>query len=337
LGNKTKEGVKMKQAVGVGAALMDLVTSVSEEWVVRQKKAKGGMNPVAWGEMGRILGNVESLTTIPGGSASNTMIGLSRLGGLVRFVCKVGNDDLGDIYSQNLFHNGVEGYIRKSATPTGRVLSVVTPDAQRTMYTYLGASAELVPTEISDIPFRNANVLYLEGYLAYNPTLLLYCVNIAKADGLEVAFDCGSFGVIQECRFIIDKLIEENSIDILIANEDEAKILTNVEEELACMEMAKMAKMAIVKIGKKGSIIGTKDEIFRINALEVKAIDTTGAGDLWASGFLYGYLNDWPIEKCGELASATASEVIQVMGSVIPDAGYKRLIKIRNDIVASLK
>jgi len=327
----------MKQAVGVGAALVDLVTTVSEEWIVRQKKAKGGMNPVTWGEMGRILGNVEHLVTIPGGSASNTMIGLAKLGGKARFVCKVGNDDLGDVYSQNLFRNGVEGFIRKSATPTGRVLSAVTPDAQRTMYTYLGASAELVPTEISDVPFRNAHVLYLEGYLAYAPTILLECVNVAKANDLEVVFDCGSFGVIQERRFIIDKLIEEKSIDILIANEDEAKILTNVEEELACMEMAKMAKIAIVKVGKKGSIICANDEILRINAVEAQAVDTTGAGDLWASGFLYGYLNDWPLEKCGELASAIASEVIQVMGPIIPEAGYERLIKIRDGIANSLK
>jgi len=327
----------MKQAVGIGAALMDLVTSVSDEWVARQKKPKGGMNPVTWGEMGRILGNIEQVTTIPGGSASNTMIGLARLGGSARFVCKVGNDDLGDLYSQNLFHCGVEGFIRKSATPTGRVLSAVTPDAQRTMYTYLGASAELVPTEISDVPFLNASVLYLEGYLAYAPTILLECVNAARANDLEIVFDCGSFGVIQERRFILDQLIGEGDIDILIANEEEAKMLTNVEEELACMEMAKMAKIAIVKIGKKGSIICAKDEIFRIEAVDAKAIDTTGAGDLWASGFLYGYLNDWPLEKCGELASAVASEVIQVMGPVIPDAGYERLIKIRDKIAKSLK
>jgi len=327
----------MKQAVGIGAALMDLVTTVTDEWVVRQKKPKGGMNPVSWGEMGRILGNVELLTTIPGGSASNTLIGLAKLGGLARFVCKVGNDDLGDVYSQNLFHSGVEGFIRKSATPTGRVLSAVTPDAQRTMYTYLGASAELVPTEISDVPFRDANVLYLEGYLAYAPTILLQCVNAARAHDLEVIFDCGSFGVIQERRFILDELIGAGDIDILIANEDEAKILTNVEEELACMEMAKMAKIAIVKIGKKGSIICAKDEIFRINAVEAKAIDTTGAGDLWASGFLYGYLHDWPLEKCGELASAVAAEVIQVMGPIIPDSGYEKLIKVRDKIAKNLK
>jgi sugar/nucleoside kinase (ribokinase family) len=205
------------------------------------------------------------------------------------------------------------------------------------MYTYLGASAELLPTEISYIPFSKAYIVYLEGYLAYNPSMLLHCVQVAKNSGLEIAFDCGSFEVIQDCRFIINKLIEDNAIDILIANEDEARILTNVEEDLACMEMAKMAKIAVVKLGKKGSIIGEKDNTLRISAPDALAIDTTGAGDLWAAGFLYGYLNDWPLEKCGKLASAAASEVIQVMGSIIPDDGYKRLIKIRNDIAAGLK
>jgi len=327
----------MKQIVGVGAALIDLVASVSEEWVVRQKKQKGGMNPVNWGEMGRILGNVEDISIIPGGSASNTMIGLARLGGKARFVCKVGNDDLGDTYSMNLYRSGVEGYVRKSASPTGRVLSAVTPDAQRTMFTYLGASSELLPTEVSEAPFQDSHFLYLEGYLAYNPSILLHCVHIARSKGLEVVFDCGSFGVVQDCRFIIDKLIEERSIDILIANEDEARILTSVEEDLACMEMAKMAKIAIVKIGKKGSIIGVKDEITRIGAVEAKAVDTTGAGDLWASGFLYGYLNNWPLEKCGELASAAAAEVVQVMGPIIPDENYGKLLEVRDKIEASLK
>ncbi|MDR1813125.1 MAG: adenosine kinase [Candidatus Fibromonas sp.] len=327
----------MKQVVGVGAALIDLITSVSEEWIVRQKKPKGGMNPTNWGEMGLILGNVENLSTMPGGSASNTMIGLSRLGGSARFVCKVGNDDLGDIYSLNLYHNGVHGYVRKSTTPTGRVLSAVTPDAQRTMFTYLGASSELLPTEISEASFNNAKILYLEGYLAYNPTIILHCINIAKNNGMEVIFDCGSFGVIQDCRFIIDKLISEKSIDILIVNEDEARALTNVEEDLACMEMTKMAKIAVVKLGKKGSIIGIGDEILKIGTPEVKAVDTTGAGDYWAAGFLYGYLNDWPLDRCGELASAIASEAVQVLGPVIPDKSYENLIKIRDKIANSLK
>ena len=322
----------MKQVVGVGAALVDLVAPVSDEWVVRQKKQKGGMNLVSWGEMGLVLGNIEELQTIPGGSASNTIVALSRLGAATRFVCKTGNDDLGDIYSLNLYHNGVDGYVRKSTTPTGRVLSAVTPDAQRTMFSYLGASSELFPAEITDTAFQNMNILYLEGYLAYNPTILLHCINIAKNYDMEVVFDCGSFNVINDCRFIIDKLIEEKKIDILIANEDEAKALTSVEEDLACMEMAKMAKIAVVKVGKKGSIIGVEDQIFTVETPKVNAVDTTGAGDFWAAGFLYGYLNEWNVEKCGKLASACAAEVVQVMGAVIEDSAYERLIKIRNEI-----
>jgi len=329
----------MEQAIatGVGAALIDLVTTVNEGWVQRQKKQKGGMHQMKWGEMGNILCNVEQVKVIPGGSASNTIIGLSKLGGKARFVCKVGNDDLGDTYSFSLYNSGVEGYIRKSTTPTGRVLSAVTPDAQRTMFTYLGASAELVTTEISDVPFRDAKVLYLEGYLAYNPSILLHCVRMAKDNDLEVVFDCGSFGVVNDCRFIIDELIKEGFIDILIANEDEARALTKVEEDLACMEMAKMAKIAVVKIGKKGSLIcNGSNEIIRIGTPNVTAIDTTGAGDLWASGFLYGYLNGWPLEKCGELASVVAAEVVQVMGPVIPESGYERLIKFRDKIASKV-
>ncbi|MDR0515964.1 MAG: adenosine kinase [Fibromonadaceae bacterium] len=322
----------MKQAIGIGAALVDLVTSVSEGWIVRCKKQKGGMYLVNWGEIGRILGNVDDLVTLPGGSASNTMVGLAKLGGQARFICKVGNDELGDLYSLNLYRSGVNGFVRKSATPTGRVLSAVTPDAQRTMFTYTGASAELLATEISYEPFENTNVLYIEGYLAYNPSILLHCINVAKDLGLQVIFDCGSYTVINDCRFILDSLINERKIDIIIANSDEAKALTGREEHLACTEMAKMAKTAIVKIGKKGSLVCDGGEVLHINAIEVKAIDTTGAGDLWASGFLYGYLNEWPIEKCAKLASAVAAEVVQVMGSIIPDESYSKLLKIRDEI-----
>jgi sugar/nucleoside kinase (ribokinase family) len=322
----------MKKVIGVGAALIDLITSVSEDWVVRHKKQKGGMNQINWGEMGLLLGAVDDIVIRPGGSASNTMIGLSKLGGEARFICKVGNDDLGDIYSLNLYRSGVNGFIRKGATATGRVLSAVTPDAQRTMFTYLGASAELLTTEIDEKPFTGASILYLEGYLAYNPSILLHCVNIAKEIGLEVVFDCGSFGVVQDCRFVLDQLIKERKIDILIANEDEGKALTTVEECLACTEMAKMAKVSVVKLGKKGSLISDGNDVMHVDTPEVKAIDTTGAGDLWASGFLYGYSNGWPLDKCGKLASAVAAEVVQVMGPLIPDDRYKKLKEIRDGI-----
>jgi sugar/nucleoside kinase (ribokinase family) len=332
LGSRTKGEVKMKEVIGVGAALIDLITTVSENWVVRHKKQKGGMNQINWGEMGLLLGDVDDLVTRPGGSASNTMIGLAKLGGEARFICKVGNDDLGDFYSLNLYRSGVNGFIRKGATATGRVLSAVTPDAQRTMFTYLGASAELLTTQIDEKPFAGASILYLEGYLAYNPSILLRCVNIAKDLGLEVVFDCGSFGVVQDCRFVLDQLIKERKIDIIIANEDEGKALTTVEEQLACTEMAKMAKISIVKLGKKGALICDGNEVFNIETPKVEAIDTTGAGDLWASGFLYGYSNGWSLAKCGKLASAVAAEVVQVMGPLIPDERYKALVKTRDEI-----
>jgi len=325
----------MKKVLGVGAALVDLLIQVDEDWIVRKGQPKGGMHLVDWASMGRMLGDVSGdMETVPGGSACNTLVGLSRLGGRSAFLCKIGNDELGEIFTDHLARNKVESFARLGDAPTGRVLSAVTPDAQRTMFTYLGASAELSPTDTSDSIFQDAQVLYLEGYLAYNAPLLRAAASQAKAHGLQVVLDFGSFGVVNDCRSLLDELLESGLIDVIIANEDEAKAFTTIEEELAATHLAKIAKVAVVKLGKRGALIAQGEEIVKVEAVPVDAVDTTGAGDLWAAGFLFGYLNGWSLEKCGKLASATAAEVVQVLGPSIPDAGYRRLITVRDALAA---
>ena len=132
---------------------------------------------------------------------------------------------------------------------------------------------------------------------------------------------------------MLEEFFSEGLIDVIIANEDEARAFTTIEEELACEHLAKLAQVAVVKLGKEGALIGSGDSIIRVDAVPVKtAVDTTGAGDLWAAGFLYGYLNDWSLENCGKLASAVASEVVQVLGPSIPDEGYVRLLKVRDSL-----
>jgi sugar/nucleoside kinase (ribokinase family) len=323
----------MKKVLGVGAALVDLLIQVDEEWIARKSQAKGGMHLVDWATMGRMLGDVATdVETVPGGSACNTIVGLARLGGRSAFLCKVGKDELGDIFYNNLVRNKVDGFVRISESPTGRVLSAVTPDAQRTMFSFLGASAELTPADASDEIFSDAQVLYLEGYLAYQAPMLRAVVEQAKAHGLQVVLDFGSFGVVNDCRSLLDDLLASGLIDVIIANEDEARAFTTIEEELACEHLAKLAKVAVVKLGKNGALIASGEEIVKVEAQVVTAVDTTGAGDLWAAGFLYGYLNGWTLEKCGKLASAVAAEVVQVMGPSISDAGYGRLLKIRDEL-----
>lgn len=323
----------MKKVLGVGAALVDLLIQVDEEWITRKGQAKGGMHMVDWATMGRMLGDVSSqVETVPGGSACNTLVGLSRLGGRSAFLCKIGDDELGELFAAHLKSNKVESFARLSSSPTGRVLSAVTPDAQRTMFTFLGASAEIAPPDATDEIFQDSQVLYLEGYLAYNAPMLRTVANQAKAHGLQVVLDFGSFGVVNDCRGLLDELLQSGLIDVIIANEDEAMAFTTIEEELACEHLAKLAKVAVVKLGKKGALIASGEQLIRVEAKVVEAKDTTGAGDLWAAGFLYGYLNGWTLEKCGTLASAVAAEVVQVLGPSIPDAGYERLLKIRDSL-----
>lgn len=323
----------MKKVLGVGAALVDMLIQVDEEWVVRKGQAKGGMHMVDWATMGRMLGDVSSdVETVPGGSACNTMVGLSRLGGKSAFLCKVGEDELGELFVENLRRNRVHSHARSGGSPTGRVLSAVTPDAQRTMFTYLGASAELSPAEVGDAVYADAGVLYVEGYLAYQAPLLRAVIAQAKTQGLQVVLDFGSFGVVNDCRALLSDLLSTGLVDVIIANEDEAKAFTTIEEELAVEHLAKIAKVAVVKLGKRGALIASGEELVSVEAVPVQAVDTTGAGDLWAAGFLYGYLNGWSLEKCGKLASAVASEVVQVLGPSIPDAGYERLLKVRDEL-----
>ena len=277
----------MKKVLGMGAALVDILANVSDEWIAAQGVQKGGMNMVDWPQMEKFLGALENPIRVPGGSTCNTMVGLSRLHGKAAFISKIGDDELGKLFQEHLKNNGVESKLGMSDVATGCVFSAVTPDAQRSMWTYLGASD--------------------------------------RSLGVETALDFSSFGVVEACRKLFDELFEEKMIDIIIANEDEAFAYAGVKEEAALEVLAKKAKVAVVKIGKRGALIAKDGVVTRVSAGAAKAIDTTGAGDLWASGFLYGYMNGWDMERSGNLGSIVSNEVVQVMGAQIPEEGWQRI------------
>ena len=214
-------------------------------------------------------------------------------------------------------------------TPTGRVLSMITPDAQRTMFTFLGASSEMRPREISGADFDNAAIVFIEGYLLFNRDLLLAALEAGKKSGALVALDLASFTVVEESMDILDQIVSDY-VDILIANEDEARAYTGYRDERKGIEaLSRDVDVAVLKVGEKGSYISQAGKIIAIAPKgHGSALDTTGAGDLWASGFLFGLLNGYPIEKCGELGSACGYEVCQVMGAHIPEEGWNRIKRI---------
>lgn len=315
----------MKKVLGVGAALVDLLVSVSDEWILNSGSPKGGMTLVDFPKLSGLLGSVGELKRVPGGSACNTMVGLAKLGGDAAFLSKIGYDELGRVFSEHLETSGVDSLLCYSDEATGCVLSAVTPDAERTMFSYLGASDTLSAGDFSGSTFSGAGLVYLEGYRAFDGGTFRKILELAKRAGAETAVDFGSFDVVNVCRPLFDALFAEGLIDLVFANEEEALAYTGKQGREALEELSRLSKIAVVKLGAKGALVANGGEVTAVKVGSGKALDTTGAGDLWAAGFLYGYLSGWSMARAGELASATANEVIQVQGAQIPDAGYERV------------
>ena len=319
-----------KRIVGVGNALVDILAYEDEDFVKKAGAAKGGMTYVEKEFIEQTLAmSSQQPITVPGGSACNTIVGVGRLGGVARFIGKCGNGELGTFFENDLKRQNVEPALLRSNSPTGRVLSIVTPDAQRSMFTCLGAAAEMLPEDISENLFENAAVVHIEGYLLFNPQLILKVLKTAKASGALVSLDLPSYNVVKESHELLRHIVE-TSVDILMANEDEAQAYTGqADEARALNDLAEKVDIAILKIGERGSLIAHNNEIVPIRPQgSGHAIDSTGAGDLWAAGFLYGRVNGYPLEKCGALGSACGYEVCQVMGANIPEAGWERIKKL---------
>lgn len=316
----------MKKILGMGAALVDVLYSVDDAWVKASGSEKGGMTLIDEKKSQAWLAEVKNPVLVPGGSACNTIVGLSKLGAHTAFIAKIGHDELGKRFETHLSDSHVESKLLFSDKPTGSVLAAVTPDAQRTMFTYLGASDDLDVDDIQDSLFQNnVSVFYIEGYRAYNGPCFKKALQLAKKNGVTTVVDFGAFSVVKDCRALFDNLFEEKLIDIIIANEDEALAYTGKTEEEALAVLASKSSIAVVKLGKRGALISKDGKVTSVDAEQVNAIDTTGAGDLWAAGFLFAYLEGEPLSVCGRLASLVASEVVQVMGPQIPEEGWFRI------------
>ena len=315
------------QIAGLGSALVDILVHESDEFIERIGVEKGGMTLVDMPTLASILDQVTTEQfVVPGGSACNTAVGVGRLGGKARFVGKRGNDETGDFFQRALTERGVEPMLMTSDLPTGRVLSIITPDAQRTMLTYLGASADTQPEEIKADCFQGCGIVHMEGYLLFNPELMAASLVAAKAAGALISLDLASFTVVEQSKAILDEIIPQY-VDILIANEDEALAYTGIEDEVqSLVRLARDVDLAVLKVGARGSYVHHDGSTFRISAQSgCDAVDTTGAGDLWAAGFLYGLVSGMDHERSGRLASACGFEVCQVVGADIPDDAWKRI------------
>jgi sugar/nucleoside kinase (ribokinase family) len=310
--------------IGVGSPIMDLLAPVPDEFL-RQHVAgeKGGMVLVDAAEMQRIVG---LLTTPPaqatGGSAANATFNAARLGLRATFLGKLGADDLAAAYRAAFAAAGVDpSRFKRGDQPNARCLALVTPDAQRTLRTCLGAAMTLAPAEISAADFAGCRHAHIEGYLVFNQALADAVLAAARAAGCTTSLDLSSFEVVNASR---DWLFHQlhHGLDVIFANEDEIRALfqdrTSPYDELA-RRLAGYGVVAAVKIGKDGAWIAQDQALHRIAPRQVaQVVDTNGAGDAWAAGFLTAHLRGWPLPRCGELASLLGAETVGHLGPIIP-------------------
>ena len=317
-----------KRITGIGSALVDVLINETDQFLHNIGKTKGGMTLVEDHDIESILSKTSQTPIIvPGGAACNTIIGVGNLGGDARFIGRRGDDAYGKRFESQIISCHVEPKLSISpGSPTGKVLSVITPDAQRSMLTFLGAATELSPASITPALFKDTAISVIEGYLLFNPDLMMASIQAAKAAGSLIALDLASFEVVNASKTILLDIVKEY-VDILIANEDEAKAYTGFTDEISAMELlSQNVTYAVLKVGKRGSFVSFKDKITQIEPVVGKdPKDTTGAGDLWAAGFLFGIANGFSIEKSGQLGSACGYEACQVMGAQIPETAWQRI------------
>ena len=310
------------KVLGMGNALVDIVTELPNDILLSELDLrKGSMQLVDKEFSNHILGKILPFkkTEMSGGSAANTICGLAAMGIETAFIGKVGKDRLGEVFENDLVRNGIKPLLQYSSNETGHVLALVSPDSERTFATHLGVAMELEPDDLTPEMFDGYTHFYIEGYLVQHHELIRHAVELAAENNMDVILDLGSYNVVEDNLDFIHFLVKEYA-NVVFANADEARVYSKgkgTEESLA--ELAKDCWIAAVKTGKEGSIIQNGNQVFKVPATKVKCIDTTGAGDLYAAGFLYGMLNGLNLPLCGKIGSILAGKVIGVMGARIPD------------------
>ena len=319
--------------IGVGNPIMDLLAQVPESFLTDYVTGeKGGMVLVDDADIIRLVAKLErGLAITPGGSAANATLGATRLGLRTTYLGKIGGDKTAADYRANFAATGGDASRFKHATlPNGRCLSLVTPDGQRTMRTHLGAAMTLSPDEISTADFAGAKHAHIEGYLMFNPALAEKVVATARAASCTLSIDLASFEVVNIARDWLFAQIKQG-VQVIFANEDEIRALfqdTVSGYDVLAKKLAAHGGIAAVKMGKDGAWIARGAELHRIAPVAVQhVVDTTGAGDAWAAGFLYGHLRGQSLPVAGAIGSLLGAETVQHLGPSIPESHWPRLLQ----------
>jgi sugar/nucleoside kinase (ribokinase family) len=296
---------------------------------------KGGMELVSEDELNKILSLVKISKKACGGSAGNTIFAMCRLGAQGSLAGKIGDDENSSFYAKSLEDAGgsTENLKVLPKTPAAVSLCMVTPDAARTMRTHLGAAMQFSVEDISVENFTDYPLLHTEGYLIFNKELITHILKTAKEAGCIISLDLSSFEVVNASKDFLPELLKEY-VDIIFANEDEARAFCETDNLDKCLDiLSDYSKISVLKTGEKGSKIKSGDSVYKISPFKCEnAVDTTGAGDYWAAGFLYGYLKGLTLEKCGELGSFMGREAVLVLGAELEVEQWEKILEFSSNL-----
>ncbi|MDG2090888.1 MAG: adenosine kinase [Gammaproteobacteria bacterium] len=321
----------------LGNALVDKEFEVEDDFFQHESIQKGLMTLVDGESQSTLLQRLMEKYGLKkragGGSAANTLYAASQFGANTFYSCKVANDEFGDFYLNELGDNNIDtnlGSIRSDNGVTGKCLVMVSPDAERTMLTYLGVSENLTSNDINKDALANSKYLYLEGYLVTSPTALEACVEakkIAEQQGVLTAITLSDPGMVQFFRGGLEAMIG-NGVDLLFSNQVEALTWTGEETIEAAAETLKtIAKTYVITLGSKGALLFDGENYIDISSHKITALDSNGAGDMFAGAFLYGISTGLDFETAGRLASLSAATIVSQFGPRLPTEQHQDLLK----------
>ena len=312
---------KSVDLIGLGNAIVDIIVNIEDEFLEINNLEKGSMNLINSDESQKLLKNCKVIKQISGRSSANTVVCLAELGNDVQFIGRVKNDQFG-----NFFSSDIKKSKTKFNTPpidegasTAHSIILITPDAQRTMCTYLGASIEFEPKDIDFSVLKESKYLYLEGYLwdsELAKNAFLKAAQIAKLSNTKIILSLSDSFCVDRHRDSFLELIE-NYVDIVFCNESEVLSLFKKDKLANCQgDLSSLCELVVVTLGSNGSLIINRSDVEVIKSkTKGKIIDTTGAGDIYAGGFIHGLIKNYSLKKCGEIGSICAGQIITQLGS----------------------
>ncbi|MFH0756447.1 MAG: adenosine kinase [Bacteroidota bacterium] len=324
----------MAKVLGMGNALVDIITQIeNDDLLVGFGLPKGSMTLVDLDTSNYIHSETAGLpkSKASGGSAANTIHGLAHLGIETGFVGTVGNDDMGRFFKKDMQINNIHPILFRTMHETGRAIALISSDSERTFATYLGAAVDLSADDITHDIFDGYDYFYIEGYLVQDHEMIEKALRLASGANLKICLDLASFNVVAANREFFKEMISKY-VDILFANEEEIKALSGKSPEAGAADIKDLVELTVIKMGAEGSFCFSGGEMIRIGVRPSNPIDTTGAGDLYAAGFIYGHIHGHSPETCGKMGAILSGRVIELIGAKMDESTWETLRRELNSM-----